>query len=120
MQNATKLRIGAGGANARHRCSYLCGLRQSILHSLDYELLFYQSTLGDRIEYELTFNDYSHVVWATGDANYKIENISLEFDKVNEPELGRLTRAQDAKPLAILYNRILCHRNIIREKRILY
>ena len=43
-------------------------------------MLFYQSTLGDRLEYELTFNDYSRVIQATGDADasYDIENVSLE------------------------------------------
>ena len=42
---------------------------------------FYQSPLGDRLEYELTFNDYSNVVRATGDndTSYSIENISLEY-----------------------------------------
>ncbi|MEW8689305.1 MAG: hypothetical protein AB2556_26075 [Candidatus Thiodiazotropha sp.] len=38
---------------------------------------FYQSALGDRLEYE-TFNDYSRVIHATGDADasYDTENIS--------------------------------------------
>ena len=64
---------------------------------LDFELLeshmpFYQSALGDRLEYELTFNDYSRVIQATGDANasYDIENISLEYDMVTQPELARM------------------------------
>ncbi|MEW8585221.1 MAG: hypothetical protein AB2531_05600 [Candidatus Thiodiazotropha sp.] len=40
---------------------------------LDFELLesympFYQSALGDRLEYELTFNDYNRVIQAAGDA----------------------------------------------------
>ena len=43
---------------------------------------FYQSALGDRLEYELTFNEYSRVVVATGGAaaSYSIDNIALEFD----------------------------------------
>ena len=60
---------------------------------LDFELLeshmlFYQSALGDRLEYELTFNDYSCVIQATGDADasYDIENISLDYDIVTQPE----------------------------------
>ena len=59
---------------------------------LDFELLeshmpFYQSALGDRLEYELTFSDYSRVIQATGDADasYDIENISLEYDIVTQP-----------------------------------
>ena len=45
---------------------------------------FYQSALGDRPEYELTFNDYSRVIQATGDAeaSYHIGGISLEYDMV--------------------------------------
>ena len=46
---------------------------------LDFELLeshmpFYQSALSDRLEYELTLNDYSRVMQATGDvdASYHI------------------------------------------------
>ena len=59
---------------------------------LDFELLeshipFYQSALGDRLEYELTFNDYSRVIWATGDADasYRVENLSLGYDIVTQP-----------------------------------
>ena len=51
---------------------------------------FCQSALEDRLDNELTFNDYSHVVRALGDASYKIKNISLEFDKVNESVMARL------------------------------
>ena len=68
---------------------------------LDFELLethmpFFQSTFGDRLEYELTFNDHSRVVVASGDpgASYTIDNISLEFDIVNEPNLARMIRSQ--------------------------
>ncbi|MEW8547632.1 MAG: hypothetical protein AB2693_29340 [Candidatus Thiodiazotropha sp.] len=50
---------------------------------LDFELLethmpFYQSALGDRLEYELTFNAYDRVIQATGNtkASYTIEGIS--------------------------------------------
>ena len=57
---------------------------------------FYQSVLGDRLEYELTCNDYSRVIQATGvaDASYNIENISLEYDMVIQPELARMIANQ--------------------------
>ena len=62
---------------------------------LDFELLethmpFYQSALGDRLEYELTFNDYSHVFVATDDAaaTYTVENICLEFDMITQPDFA--------------------------------
>ena len=51
---------------------------------------FYQSMLGDRLEYELTFNDYSRAIQATddADASYDIENISLEYEIITQPELA--------------------------------
>ena len=68
---------------------------------LDFELLeshmpFYHSALGDRLEHELTFNDYSRVIRATGDADasYDIENISLEYEIVTQPELARMIANQ--------------------------
>ena len=90
---------------------------------LDFELLethmpFYQSALGDRLEYELTFNDYSRVVVATGDAaaSYTVENITLEFDMVTQPDLTRQIQNQYGGRLAILYDRVLRHRKITANK----
>ena len=79
---------------------------------------FYQSALGDRLEYELIFNDYSHVIQATGDADasYDIESISLEYDIVTQPELARMIANQYNGRLAILYDRILRHRKISKDK----
>ena len=85
-QNVTKLRIGAENGNREERGDLAVanhyGNRFCI--PLDFELLtghmpLYQSALGDRLEYELTFNDYSRVIKAEGDtaASYSIENISL-------------------------------------------
>ena len=67
---------------------------------------FYQSALGDRLEYELTFNDYSCAIRATDDANasYDIENISLEYEIVTQPELARMIANQYNSRLAILYD----------------
>ena len=73
--NVIRIRVGAGNKDeteaedAAIAAAY--GNRYHI--PLDFELLeshmpFYQSALGDRLEYELTFNDYSRVVVATGDA----------------------------------------------------
>ena len=79
---------------------------------------YHQSALGDRLEYELTFNDYSCVIQAGGDpdASYAIDNISLEFDKVTDPDLARTTRSQYAGKLVILYDRVLRHRKILKDK----
>jgi hypothetical protein len=90
---------------------------------LDFEMLeshmpFYQSALGDRLEYELTFNEYGRVIRVTGDpkASYRIDNISLEYDMVTEPELARLIRNQYARKHAILYERVLRHSTLARNK----
>ncbi|CAG2245239.1 unnamed protein product [Mytilus edulis] len=67
---------------------------------LDFELLethmpFYQAGLGDRLEYELTFNNYSNVIKSTDtSASYTIKNICLEFDMVTDAELARQIRQQ--------------------------
>lgn len=124
-RNTTKLRVGAGdkaAARAEDKAiSNAYGNRFYI--PLDFELLeshmpFYQSAIGDKLEYELTFNDYSRVVKATGDVNasYTIENISLEFDQVTQLELARQIRNQYAGRLVILYDRILRHRKIVKDK----
>ena len=90
---------------------------------LDFELLeshmaFYQSALGDRLEYELTFNDYSRVIQATGDADasYDIENISLEYDMITQSDLVRMIDDQYKGRLAILYDRVLRYRKISKDK----
>ena len=90
---------------------------------LDFELLeshmpFYQSALGDRLEYELTSNNYSRVVHATVDVDvsYHIRGISLQYDMVTLPELARMIDNQYKGPLAILYDRVLRHRKMIMYK----
>ena len=123
--NVTRIRDGAGNKDetetedAAIAAAY--GNRYHI--PLDFELLeshmpFYQSALGDRLEYELTFNEYSRVVVATGDAaaSYSIDNIALEFDMVTQPDLARQIRNQYAGRLAVLYERVLRHRKITANK----
>ena len=123
-RNATKLRVGAGdGANVAADQAIAAAYGSRFFVPLDFELIeshtpFYQSGLGDRLEYELTFNDYSRVIVATGDAggSYTIENMSLEFDMVTNAELARMIRHQYTGRLAILYDRVLRHRKIVRNK----
>ncbi|VDH90991.1 Hypothetical predicted protein [Mytilus galloprovincialis] len=89
---------------------------------LDFELLethmpFYQAGLGDRLEYELTFNNYSNVIKSTDtSASYTIKNICLEFDMVTDTELARQIRQQVNGKMVILYDRILRHRKITKNK----
>ena len=78
---------------------------------------FYQAGLGDRLEYELTFNDYNKVISSTdADSSYVISNICLEFDMVTDLELARQIRQQFSGRMAILYDRILRHRKITKKK----
>jgi hypothetical protein len=123
--NVTKLRIGAADGNDSKlpdkAIADTFGTRYYI--PLDFELLethmpYYQSGLGDRLEYELTFNEYSRVIIATGDpnANYEINNISLEFDMVTETNLATMVRNQYEGKMSILYDRILRHRKIVKNK----
>ena len=79
---------------------------------------FYQSALGDRLEYELTFNDYSRLIRAAGDANasYHIGGLSLEYDMVTLPEMARMIDNQYKGRLAILYDRVLRHWKMTMDK----
>ena len=79
---------------------------------------FYQSALGDRLEYELTFNDFSRVIQATSDvdASYHTGSISLEYDMVTLPELVRMIDNQYKGRLAILHDRVLRHRKMTMNK----
>ena len=122
-RNTTRIRIDAGNKDeavaADKAIADAFGNRFYV--PLDFELLeshmpFYQSALGDLLEYELTFNDYSRVIRATGDASYDIENISLEYEIVTQPELARMIANQYGGRLAILYDRVLRHRKISRDK----
>ena len=124
-RNTTRIRVGAGNRDssvAAHKAiAYVFGDR--FFTPLDFELLeshmpFYQRALGDRLEYELTFNDCSRVIQATGDANasYRIGGISLEYDMVTLPELARIIDNQYKGRLAILYDRVLRHRKMTMDK----
>ena len=121
-RNATKLRVGAGdGASVAADQAIAAAYGNRFFVPLDFELLeshmpFYQSGLGDRLEYELTFNDYSRVIVADGDGSYTIDNICPEFDKVTNGDLARMIRNQYASRLAILCDRVLRHRKITANK----
>ncbi|MCG7888993.1 MAG: hypothetical protein N0C80_01725, partial [Candidatus Thiodiazotropha endolucinida] len=122
-ENMLKHRVGAGNATADKEDQAIAkayGNRFCI--PLDFELLethmpFYQAGLGDRLEYELTFNDYNKVI-KSGDATstYTIKNICLEFDTVSDTELARQIRQQVDGKMVILYDRILRHRKIPKNK----
>ena len=94
---------------------------------LDFEMLdsaapYYQAGLGNRLCYELTFNDYNRVTKSgvsspkVPDAKYKITDISLEYEIATQPDLARSIRSE-YQHMALLYDRILRHRKIIVNKK---
>ena len=90
---------------------------------LDFEMLdsaapYYKAGLGNRLCYEITFNDYNRVTKSgvslpnIPDAKYKITDISLEYEIVTQPDLARSIRSE-YQSIDLLYDRILRHRKII-------
>ena len=85
--NCIRLRVNAGDKNAGvaqdNAISTAYGNKFIII--LDFEMLdssapYYQAGLGNRLYYEITFNDYNRVInssVASPDAKYKITDISL-------------------------------------------
>ena len=112
-RSTTRIRVGAGNRDssvvAYKAIADAFGDRFGDSELLESHMPFYQSALGDRLEYELTFNDFSRVIQATGDvdASYHIGGISLEYDMVTLPELARIS---------ILYDRVLRHRKMTMDK----
>ena len=81
---------------------------------LDSSTLYYQAGLGNRLCYEITFNDYNRVIKsavASPDATYKITDIFIEYEIVTQPTLAR-SIATEYQNMALLYDRILRHRQI--------
>ena len=121
--NMLKHRVGVGNATPDKEDQAIAkayGNRFCI--PLDFELLethmpFYQAGLGDRLEYELTFNDYNKVIRSTDPtSSYIIKKNCLEFDIVSDTELARQIRQQVDGKMVILYDRILRHRKIPKNK----
>ena len=90
---------------------------------LDFEMLdssapYYQAGLGNRLCYEIMFNNYNRVInssVAAPDAKYKITDISLKYEIVTQPDLERSIKAEYDE-MVLYYNRILRHRKIIVNK----
>ena len=94
--------------------------RNKFIISLDFEILdsaapYYQAGLGNRLCYELTFNDYSRVTKSGVSLpkvpdKYKITDISLEYEIATQPDLARSIRSE-YQHMALLYDRILRQKN---------
>ena len=122
------MRINAGDkSTSNHQDKAIAdAYRNKFIIPLDFEMLdsaapYYQAGLGNRLCYELTFNDYNRVTKSgvslpkVPDANYKITDISLEYEIVTQPNLARSIMSE-YQHMALLYDRILRHRKIIVNK----
>ena len=106
-ENCIKLRINAGDkstGNAQDKAIADVYGNKFII-PLDFEMLdsaapYYQAGLGNRLCYELTFNDYIRVTKSRAsspkvpDAKYKITDISLEYEITTQPDLTRSIRSE--------------------------
>ena len=128
MENCIKLRINAGNKDATNvqDKAIADAYGNKFIIPLDFEMLdsaspHYQAGLGNRLCYELTFNDYNRVTKSgvsspkVPDAKYKITDISLEYEIATQPDLARSIRSE-YQHMALLYDRILRHRKIIVNK----
>ena len=132
-ENCIKLRINAGDKNAGDKNAsntqdkaIADAYRNKFIIPPDFEMLdsaapYYQAGLGNRLCYELTFNDYNRVIKSgvsspeVPDAKYKITDISLEYEIATQPDLTRSIRSE-YQHMALLYDRIVRHRKIIVNK----
>ena len=127
-KNCIKLRINAGNKDATNAQDKAItnAYGNKFIIPLDFEMLdraapYYQAGLGNRLCYELTFNDYIRVTKSSvslpkvPDAKYKITDISLEYEIATQPNLMRSVRFE-YQHMALLYDRILRHRKIIVNK----
>ena len=129
MENCIKLRINAGNKDATNAQDKAMAdvYRNKFIIPLDFEMLdsaapYYQAGLGNRLCYELTFNDYNRVTKSrvsspkVPDSKYKITEISLAYEIATQPDLARSIRSE-YQHMALLYDRILRHRKIIVNKK---
>ena len=98
-ENCMKLRINAADkftGNAKDK-AIAGSYGNKFIIPLDFEMLdssapYYQAGLGNRLCYKIMFIDYNRVInssVASPDATYKITDISLEYEIVTQPDLGK-------------------------------
>ena len=127
-EHCIKLRINAGNKDATNAQDkdIADAYGNKFIIPLDFQMLdsaapYYQAGLGNRLCYELTFNNYYQVTKSgvsspkVPDAKYKITDISLEYEIITQPNLTRSIRSE-YQHMALLYDRILRHRKIIVNK----
>ena len=123
-----RLRINAADKDASNQQDNAIAITygNKFIIPLDFEMLdssapYYQAGLGNRLCYEITFNDYNRVIKSVvsspkvPDAKYEISNISLEYEIITQPNLARSIRSE-YQSMALLYDRILRHRQLAVNK----
>ena len=120
-ENCMKLRINASDKSAANKkdSAFADAYGNRFVIPLDFEKLdssipYYQAGLGNRLCYEITFNNYNRVIKsavASPDAKYKISDISLEYEIVTQPTLAK-DISGEYQSMALLYDRVLRHRQI--------
>ena len=124
MPNCIKLRINAGNKDATNNQDNAIAeaYGNKFIIPFDFEMLesvmpYYQAGLGNRLRYEIMTNYYNRVINSSKtSATYKITDISLEYEIVTQPDLVRSIRSEYDE-MALLYDRILRHRQIIVNKK---
>ena len=92
-----KLRINGKSAGNKRDNAIADTYGNKLVIHLDFEMLdsalpYYQAGLRNRLCYKITFNNYNRVIKSTvasPDANYKIKDISLEYEIVTQPTLAK-------------------------------
>ena len=118
MENCIKLRINARDKNPSNKQDNAIAdtYGNKFIIPLDFEMLdstipYYQAGLGNRLCYEITFNDYNRLIKsavASPDAKYEISNISSEYEIVTHSTLASFIKTE-YEEMALMYDRILRH-----------
>ena len=122
--NCMKLRINAGDKSTTPAKDNAIAeaYGDKFFIPLDFEMLesvipYYQAGLRNRLCNEITTSYYNRVINSLKtDATYKITDISLEYDIVNQPNLTRHI-SDKYQSMVLLYDRILRHRQIPVNKK---
>ena len=113
-RNASRNRINAGDKDASVAADIAMLTFSAIVTASRSTSSFSRATchstrahLATSFEYELTFNDYSRVVRATGDADASnvIGNIILEYEMVAQPDLAQILDKQNKGKVSIFMTR---------------
>ena len=87
-------------------------LMSESFYPYDFEILetdmpFYQTAFNDSLEYEFTIKNHHDIIKATGtDCEFKISNITLEFQKIKSDMLVKEIKHNYSGGKEVLFDRI--------------